>query len=110
MGIPADQTIKPKQRQQYEQIIKQLSPGQDNLRLVGYMDTSGNPQVTTFDGTVGSLLNVVASFQPKINNAKLREAINKKFGADIELFNEPDRAKIDSNRISASANPNILSN
>ena len=110
MGIPADQTIKPKQRQQYEQIIKQLSPGQDNLRLVGYMDTSGNPQVTTFDGTVGSLLNVVASFQPKINNAKLREAINKKFGADIELFNEPDRAKIDPNRISASANPNILSN
>ena len=74
------------------------------------MDTSGNPQVTTFDGTVGSLLNVVASFQPKINNAKLREAINKKFGADIELFNEPDRAKIDPNRISASANPNILSN
>lgn len=110
MGIPADQTIKPKQRQQYEQIIKQLSPGQDNLRLVGYMDTSGNPQVTTFDGTVGSLLNVVASFQPKINNAKLREAINKKFGADIELFNEPDRAKIDPNTVSASANPNILIN
>ena len=97
------------QRQQFENIIMQKAPGKDAARLVGYLDKSGNIQVTNFNGTVGSLLNTVSSFQPKLNTKQLRQAINDKFGVDIEEFSEPDRLKKET-QIDPSADPSILSN
>ena len=87
----------------------QKAPGKDAARLVGYLDKSGNIQVTNFNGTVGSLLNTVSSFQPKLNTKQLRQAINDKFGVDIEEFSEPDRLKKET-QIDPSADPSILSN
>ena len=98
-----------KQRKQFENIIMQKAPGKDAARLIGYIDSSGNIQVTNFNGTVGSLLHTVASLQPKLNTKQLRQAINDKFGVDIEEFDQPDRPEKET-QFNPSADPNILSN
>tara|TARA_R100001460_G_scaffold785_7_gene3489 strand:+ start:15274 stop:16992 length:1719 start_codon:yes stop_codon:yes gene_type:complete len=80
-------------RKKLNDIIRQKSPGSKN-RLIAYVDKSGEPQVTKFDGTITSFINVVSgfgAFSSKEESA-LRNRVDEiyKKGSDIAEYTDPN--------------------
>ena len=91
----ATDDLNQKDRKQINDIIRQKSPGSKN-RLIGYIDKSGNLQISKFDGTITSFINEVSAFGSFSSKEKsaLRERIDEiyKKGSDIAEYSDPNDA------------------
>ena len=89
----ATDDLNQKDRKQINDIIRQKSPGSKN-RLIGYIDKSGNLQISKFDGTITSFINEVSAFGSFSSKEKsaLRERIDEiyKKGSDIAEYSDPN--------------------
>tara|TARA_R110002012_G_scaffold310743_1_gene519216 strand:+ start:295 stop:2049 length:1755 start_codon:yes stop_codon:yes gene_type:complete len=78
-------------REEINKIIRQKSPGSKN-RLIGYVDRSGNLQISKFDGTITSFVNEVSAFGSFSSKEKssLRNRIDEIYreGSDISQYKD----------------------
>lgn len=89
----ATDDLNEKSRKQINNIIRQKSPGSKN-RLIGYVDKSGDIQISKFDGTITSFINEVSAFGSFSSKEKsaLRNRVDEiyKKGSDIAEYTDPN--------------------